>query len=274
MPVAPMPALVGQASPWIEHLARLGYAAKGVLYLTAGGLAAAFALGNGGQADVDTRTALERVLHVPLGRPLLAVIAAGLLGVAIWRVLDGAKGIEHPGHSAKAIAHRVKSIGIAIIHLGLAWTAASLALWQRGDAADDRAQHWTSRALATPGGRYAVYGIAIAILAYGVVQVFRAITAKLDRRLDLSRLSAAARHKVVQIARFGIAARGIVFGTIGVLLWRAARDHAPREAGGIGKSMSELVDLGRGPFLAIALGLAAYGIYELLQARFRRLDVR
>jgi hypothetical protein len=69
--------------------------------------------------------------------------------------------------------------------------------------------------------------------------------------------------------RVGIAARGIVFLAIGWLLSRAAREHDPNKAGGIGQALDALTQLGRVPFLAIATGLIAYGLYQLLSARYR-----
>jgi hypothetical protein len=79
---------------------------------------------------------------------------------------------------------------------------------------------------------------------------------------------------VIGVSRLGIAARGVVFGTIGILLARAAADRAPSKAGGTKSSLAELAELGRGPFLVIAVGLAAYGIYELLHAKYRRINAR
>jgi len=83
-----------------------------------------------------------------------------------------------------------------------------------------------------------------------------------------------ARALVYGVSRFGIAARGIVFGTVGVLLARAAHRHDPQESGGVGESMRELVQLGSWPFLGIALGMIAYGVYQLIEAKYRRIEVR
>lgn len=270
------PAVFHDAAPWLERLARIGYAAKGVLYLTAGALATSFALGNGGKAGVDQRGALARLLEAPLGRPLLAVIALGLLGYALWRLVDGIQGVEHPGTRGKDLAIRTGRVLSGVVHLGLAATAGSLALW-RVDAArkgGEPTQHWTARALDFPGGRYVVLAAGLGIVAYGLWQLVKAVRAELGKRLDLSRLPAGTGRAVVGISRFGLAARGVVFGTVGLLLVRAGLDEDPRRAGGVGKSMQELAGLGKWPFLAIALGLAAYGIYELVNARYRRIRAR
>jgi hypothetical protein len=264
-----------QAAPWIERLARLGYVAKGVLYMTAGALAASFALGNGGRPDVDSRGALRSVIQMPFGRILLGAIALGLAGYGIWKLVDGIKGVEHPGRSAKAIVLRIAAIGRAVLHLALAGTAASLALWRRGgEGHEEQARHWTARALDLPAGHLFVYAVAAGFVGYGAWQLYCAFACKLDDKLDLARLPRAIGRVVIDVSRFGIGARALVFGTIGVLLARAAADRAPGKAGGMRSSMAELAELGRLPFLAIALGLAAYGIYELLDAKYRRIHAR
>ena len=78
---------------------------------------------------------------------------------------------------------------------------------------------------------------------------------------------------VVGVSRFGIAARGVVFCLIGILMARAAAGHDPAQAGGLRKSMGLLAGIGRWPLVVVALGLAAYGVYELVNARYRRIRV-
>jgi hypothetical protein len=78
---------------------------------------------------------------------------------------------------------------------------------------------------------------------------------------------------VVGVSRFGIAARGVVFCLIGFFLIRAAQQHDAGEAGGLGKSLDLIAGLGRWPFVVVGLGLVAYGVYELVNARYRRISV-
>ncbi|CAN5911929.1 hypothetical protein BH11MYX3_BH11MYX3_38930 [soil metagenome] len=264
----------GEVAPWIERLARVGFAAKGVLYLTIGALAASAAIGHGGKSVNDSRGAMGDLLGTQLGRPLLAVIAIGLFGYALWRIIEGFTDPEHRGRDAKGIAMRIGFVINGLIHLALAGTAASLALWSRGGGHGSQAKHWTGRALEMPGGVYLVYAGAAGVLGYGIYQLYRAWKAKLDKQLRLGELSSGTRRAVIAISRFGIAARALVFGTIGVLLGRAAMHENPREAGGIRESMRELGSLGKWPFFVLAVGLGAYGIYQLIAARYRRVEVR
>lgn len=261
-------------APWIERLARVGFVAKGLLYGTIGALAVAAALHAGGKTGTDSHGAMAWLYDAPLGRPLLAVIALGLAGYALWRVVEGIRDPEHRGTSAKGLAVRAGYLIRGIIHFALAGAAASLALWREGGGdRGAKAEHWTARAMEVPGGVYLLWGIALGFLGYGLYQLYRAYAAKLGRQLHLDGMGARARAFVHGVSRFGIAARGVVFGTVGVLIARAAHTHDPRHSGGIGDSMRELVQLGRWPYLVIATGVIAYGVYQLICAKYRRIEV-
>lgn len=266
----------GDVAPWIEKLARVGFAAKGVLYVTLGVLTTLAALGMGGSSGTDSRGAMRTLLDKPFGRPLLAVIALGLVGYAVWRIIEGIKDPEHRGSNAKGIALRVGFVGRGIIHLGLAYTAASLALWQRDASGGGQgAKHWTAKVLDWPGGQYLLWAVALGLGAYGIYQLYKAAKAKLNKRLQLGRLTEGSRRFVIGVSRFGIAARGVVFGMIGVLLARAASAEDATQAGGVGESLRALGrELGKWPFLAVAVGLIAYGIYEFINAKYRRIEAR
>lgn len=263
-----------ELAPWIEVLARVGFAAKGVLYMTVGGLAAAAALGMGGKANPDSRLALDKLFEAPFGRFLVGIIALGLVGYGVWRIIEGLADPQGRGTSAKGIAHRAGSIGRGVIHLGLAFAAGMLAIESQRSAGGGGIKEWVAKALGVPGGVYVLWAIAASIFAYGAYQLYKAYRAKLSRELQLGRMRDRTRRWVIGISRFGIAARGVVFGMVGVLFARAARDHNAQQAGGVGESLRQLfVELGRWPYLAIALGLGAYGIYEIINAKYRRIQV-
>lgn len=265
---------VHEVAPWIERLARLGFLAKAVLYVTIGALAALAALGEGGQAGPDSRGAMVALLRQPYGRALLGVIALGLFGYALWRIVEGITDPEGRGHGARGLALRARSLATAVLHGGLGYSALLLALGTgSGRGGGPQARHWTAQALATPGGITALYLVAAAFITYGAYQLVQAARSKLARQLALGRLSARARAWVVGTSRVGIAARGVVFGMVGVLLARATARRDPSEAGGIGDSLRELVTLGRWPFAAVAVGLIAYGVYQAINARYRRIAV-
>lgn len=261
------------AAPWVERLARMGFVAKSLLYVTIGVLAASAALGSGGRTNPDQRSAMAALIAAPYGRGLLAVVAVGLAGYALWRIVAGVLDAEHRGRGAKGLAIRGGSIVTGLIHVALAYSAAHLALGHRsGGGGEQQSRHWAARALEWPGGTLVLWGVAAGLVGYGVYQLYRAAVAKLDKQLALGALGRRERSWAIGISRFGIASRGVVFGTIGLLFARAARDHDPSQAGGMADSLRTLVQLGRWPFLGIAVGLIAYGGYELINARYREIE--
>ena len=78
----------------------------------------------------------------------------------------------------------------------------------------------------------------------------------------------------VRVSRFGIAARGVVFGVIGVLFVNAALHANPQEAGGVSDALRTLRQQPYGVWIlaVIGIGLVAYGVYEFVRARYRRIE--
>jgi hypothetical protein len=271
---------VDEVAPWIEWLARLGYLAKALLYMTVGALATCAALRLFGTAPpmegktVGSRGAMGKLLDAPAGHLLLYVMAAGLFGYGLWRLIDAIMDPEHHGTKLKGIVKRVRNAGIAIIHFGLGYSAVRIAMGHYSAAQDGKqSQHWTARALATTGGKYALYAIGLGLAGYGLYQLYCAAKAKLDKHLSLGRMADGSRRLVVGISRFGIAARGVVFIATGGLVAKAVRDHNPSDAAGPVRSLRELFNFGTIPFAIIAVGLIAYGIYQLINAKYRRINV-
>jgi hypothetical protein len=264
------PIEVADVAPWVERLARVGYTAKAVLYMTVGLVAARTAFGPGG-STTDTHGALQLVHGMTFGHLMLLVTAAGLMGYALWRVVEAVMDPDRRGKGPKGLALRTGSAARGVFHGGLAIAALKIAYGDRSASSNDQAREWTAYAFDLPGGALLVWLAAGGITAYGVYQLYRSYAPKLGRQLDLSQLSSRAHAWVVGISRFGIAARGIVFCLIGFFLGRAAAHHDALEVGGVRESLRMLAAIGRWPFAVVALGLAAYGVYELVNARYRRI---
>ena len=269
--------MVTDTSPsgWIERFARVGYAAKAMLYATIGVLAGRAAVGAGGRTT-DTRGAMATVLRAPFGRALLLIIALGLLGCAAWRILEAVADPERRGRDLKGLALRAGFLGRAAIHLGLAYTAVRLAIGQQSSSAGsgEHTKEAASSAVRLTGGVWLLWIVAAGVAGYGLYQIYRAARAKLSAQFASGKASAEVGTWVITVSRFGIAARGLVFIAIGYLLARAATHHDPSRVGGIGDALGTLEGLGRWPFVGIALGLLSYGAYELLNAGYRRIRVR
>ena len=259
------------ARSWIERLARAGFAAKGIVYLLIGTLALLAAAGAGGETT-GTHGALGVVLRQPLGRVLLALLAVGLAGYAMWRAITALADPEGQGRRGwKRIMVRI-GYGISgLIHAGLAWEAAKLALALGGSGGGDAAQDRTAELMSAPFGPWLVGAVALGLAGYGLAQIRRGLRGDIDRRLALGRLGPDEQRLVVRTARTGLAARGVVFLIMSGFLAKAALEHDPSEAGGREAALQALRDQPYAAFLlgGVALGLAAYGAFQLVRARYR-----
>lgn len=258
------------ANPWVERLARLGFAAKGIVYALVGLLAAQAAFGSGGQ-KTDTQGALQTIVTQPFGRILLSFVALGLLGYALWRFVEAAADPEQKGSDAKGILQRCSYAGNGLIYAGLALTAVRIVLGSRDSS--NASQDWTARLLAQPFGQWLVGTAGALVIGLGFYQFYAAYKATFRQQLKLAEMSKAEQGWTVRIGRLGLAARGVVFGVIGFFLIQAARQSNPNQARGLGGALTSLEQQPYGSWLLgiVAIGLIAYGIYYLIQARYRQI---
>jgi hypothetical protein len=260
--------------PAVEALARLGYAAKGVVYLIIGLLAARVAWGDGG-VITDRKGALQAIYQQPLGRFLLGAVVVGLIGYALWCiVLRGFLDAENKGGDAKGVLSRVAYVVVGISYGSLALAAFNLLTGSgggTGKSSDASTQDWTARLLRQS------YGEPLIILAGAIVigvALYRCRVAyKASFMRNFEYLGQHTRQLVRNLGRLGIAAQAMVFLIMGGFLIAAAWNHNAREAKGIGGSLQQLVREPYGHLLLglVAVGLVAFGCYGLLQARFRRI---
>ncbi len=256
-------------------LARLGFAARGVVYVIVGWFAidAAF---RGGKVG-DNQGAIASLVDEPFGEILLGVMAAGLAGYALWRLTEALTDPEARGGTAKGAFRRAGHAVSGIAHVILAWTAARLAL-HAGKAAggraggEDSAQDWTAWLLGQPLGQILVGLVACALLAAAVQQATKAWTGKFVR--DLSPGTPVPDH-VCTMGRIGYGARALVFTMIALFFATAAYASDADEAGGMAQALGTLQRQSGGQLLLglTGLGLIAFGAYSFVEARWRRISV-
>jgi Domain of Unknown Function (DUF1206) len=253
----------------IERLARLGYASIGIVYMIVGGFAVAAALGKRGSTG-GHEDAFRFIREQPFGRVLLVVIAIGLVGYVLWRFASAFSDSEHRGSDVKGLGIRIASVFRGLVYSVIAFEVMRMVAGKGGGGSggEQQADHWTSRLMQQPFGRWLVALAGLGVVAYGAYQLYAAWDAKLSKRIRLGEMDSRVRNKVVAISRFGIGARGVVFFIVGGSLVLAAVRHNPETAHSTTGAMQELPQ----PLLvAVGLGLAAYGVYALVNARYRRI---
>jgi hypothetical protein len=242
-------------------LARLGFAATGVLYATIGWAAARVALGGAHDRIGGVGGALRSLLRQPHGRAIVAAVGAGFAGFAIWHALEARR---RRRTALARVGHVLGALGYA----GLAASAGSLLLRAApaGGHFDRSLLEWL---LAQTWGVRLVQAAGALAIAAGAAQVLEGATGNLRNRFAAAWLPRDVAGLTRGLARFGLAARGVVLIVIGYFQFRVARDLDPREAREIGGALRVLSrsPVG-GPLLLgiVAAGLMAYGVYMAVLA--------
>ena len=259
-----------RAHSWLIGFGRFGFAAKGVVYTLIGVLAVQTALGKGEVAG--SQGALERIGEAPFGRYLLIAMGVGIVGYALWRFIQAFFDTENKGTKGKGIAVRVGYFLIALVHVGLAISAFALVSGS-GKGGGDSPRGWTAELMSQPFGRWLVAAAGALVLAYGAFQMYRGFSLKFRDKLLLDEMSATTDKWATRLGRMGYAARGIVFGVVGLFLVIAALRSDPREARGLDGALTTLAEQPWGWLVLglVAVGLGAYGIFMFVEARYRRM---
>lgn len=255
----------------LERLARAGYAIRGVIYLVIGGLAvaSAFGSGGGGEKAKGAKGAIREIAESPLGTVALVVVAAGLLVFALWRFYQGFGDADGHGRDAKAVFVRGTLVVSGVLHLLLAFYAVSLFTGLGAGGGEDSGGGITAWLFGSRAGRWVAGLAGLAILGFAFAQIVKGFRKKYMKRMKDRDLATPPSSVVCQ---FGIVARGAVVGVIGVLLLYAALGWRPEKDIGIPGAMDMIREQpwGRWLYLAAAVGLFAFGVYNLLEARHRR----
>ena len=255
----------------IEPLARLGYASKALIYAIVGALAVSAAMNRGGRIT-DTSGALRVVLSQPFGKFLLIVLAVGLCGYALWRILDAIADPDRHGTDFKGIVTRIGNAVRAMVYGGLGLEAFRL-FRGLGGSSGREAQMWTARFFDFPLGEWLIGIVGLIVVVYGVSEVIASVRGGYSDTLDLSPIPPAYRVSAENISRLGIGARGVIITVLGIFLVRAALTRDPSEAHGTRESMLEVANAVPGGWALwfIGLGLLAYAFDQAIHARCRRI---
>lgn len=240
-------------------LVRIGYAARGLVYILLGYLA----LSASGNASAGPEASFDMLQDVPLGSMVLYVASVGLLAYAIYKLIAAISDVERHGRDAKGIAQRIGYFASGLAHTVLAWTAFQFAHGDKHSPSGDGSGRAASTLLSWDVGAAFLGLIGIGFVLGAVFQARSAFTAHFMRTVG-----AGAPAAVCWIGRIGHAARAVVFFVMGWSLIRSAWLHSGAEVRGLGGALMSLRENG-GLYTLVALGLLMFGIFSLIVARFR-----
>lgn len=256
----------------LELIARIGYGARGFVYLSGGALTL---LAIPGLVDgaAGTRGAIGWLALQPLGRAWVLLLGLGLLAIVVWRALQAIWDADNEGRDRQGISTRVSQGFSGLGYAILAFSAFSLLVHTPADpaAADIAIGHREAeRMLSLPFGNLLLAGVGLCIAGVGVANIVRAwrddFAAYLACSVELCR-------RVVPLARAGYMARGVAWLPLAALVFLAG---VRSRASDVTSFDAALDALGRQPggailLAAAALGFIGFGLFSFIEARFRRI---
>ena len=205
---------------------------------------------------------------------LLAIVAVGLLLFTIWSFLQAFLDTEHKGHDTKGIISRI-AYGITGVSYGLlGWGSLQLALGTGTGGKNSTAatQEWTAKLLQQPLGVPLVTLIGLVVIGLACFMFYRAYSANFEYHFSYAELRGDIRKWAMTAGRLGHAALGVDLLIVGIFLVVAALAHNPKDAKGLDSALQTLLHQPFGPVLlaVVAIGMACYGVYSFVEARYRR----
>jgi Domain of Unknown Function (DUF1206) len=259
-------------SKGLENLARVGLLAYGLVHVLVAWLALQLAWGGGGQS-ADQSGALGTLARNPVGKPLLWLIALGLIALALWQAAEALRWRGQLSASGrqrkKAVQKVVKSVAKAVVYVALAVTAIKFAVGS-GQSSAQQQQQRTAGVFGWPGGRFLVGVAALVLIGLGAQHVYKGVKKTFLKQIDLDEATPEAERLITRLGQVGFPAKGVALALVGGLLGYAAITFDASKASGLDGAMHTILGAPFGAVLLtlVALGIACFGAFLFARARY------
>jgi hypothetical protein len=251
-----------------EVLSRAGFVARAVVYAIIGVLAFRLAIGQGGKIT-NQQGAFHTVAHQSFGHVLLVLLAIGLGGYSLWRLVRA--GLGHGPEGSDSGFDRVAALASGIAYGILCFIAIEVLMGSASGSGN--AHKTTGGVLGWPGGTWIVGIAGVVMIGVALYQGYRGVTQSFLKDSKTEAMSPEMKNWIARVGTVGYLARMVVFGLVGIFLVKAAVDYAPRAAVGLDGALAKILHQSYGSYLlgVVAAGLIAFAIYSLSDARYRRI---
>jgi hypothetical protein len=250
----------------------IGWAAKGVVYLTLAYLVLQMAFGSKDE-EASTTGALELIAGGTAGKIALIVLGLGLLAYAVGRILEVTT-LAGPNIETK---DKVEAGVLAFIYTSLALTAFGIVGIGGGGSGGGAGKEKESSAflLGLPAGRWIVGLLGLAVIAFGAFQAYKGVKQKFLPTLRTGEMPPGLRKATGKIGTAAYITKGLILALIGYFLVSSAVQYDPDEAKGLDAALQEVAQESWGTVVLtlVALGLLCYAAFAFLESRYRRVGV-
>jgi hypothetical protein len=259
-------------SPYLGWLARAGFAARGVLYVIIGCIAVGIAFGHW-RNQADSAGAVRLIAATPIGLLALWLLAAGFIGLTLWRLAEAMYGGPGPGEQRRG--SRLAALGKAVVYGVLAFTVLKYAIGAGAPkSSNQQSTDLTASLLRHPGGQAVVVALGLAFVVGGAYVAYSSWRRDFLKQLSLAGASHRTRTVVIWLGQVGGIARGVVFAAVGAFFVVAGAKAQPGQAKGIDATLRAFAQTPLGPWLlvVVAAGLVTFGLYSCCEARWRKVS--
>ncbi len=262
-------------NPWVERTARVGYVVRGVIYGTMGLLALGLSFGLGSDTT-DQRGSVALLGGNAIGRLFLFVVIISLLAYAGWGLIRAIYDPLNRGDDPAGISSRIGFAWSGLNYAALALFAAGLLLGGNRSSSGDAVQKVVAWALQLPAGNVIVIIAGVIGIFGGLGQFLDAYKAGFRKDLKRNQMTRAQRVTVDSLGRFGMVARGVIFGIVGLFVLVAGLRHDAGDAHSFGPAFAAVArePLGHVLLALVALGFVALGLHSWANARWVRMPHR
>lgn len=251
---------------------RVGIVTYGVMHLLIALIAVQMIIGQARGEQASGSGAFAELAKSGFGRVVLWVMVLGFLMLVIWQGIEAVVG-HRDEDGGKRTLKRVISGGKAVVYAVLGVSALTTALHGAssggGSGGGASADSVTGKLMSAPAGQVLVVLVGLGIVATGGAVAYQGYKEKFTKRLD-DGAQGDQRTAIVTLGKVGYIAKGAALAAVGVLVVVAGIRHNAKRSGGLDAALHALLQQPLGDVLvaAVALGLAAFGLYCFAWARY------
>ena len=268
----------GASGVWLRAVSRLGLASRGTVYLLVGYLAFRIALAAHGRASspASSAGAVQEAVTPAWGRVPLVLLIAGLGAYALTQLIEA---VFRPSQAESTIGRwrqRAVSSWGCLLYLAFCLTTARLLAGtppeQTAQSEQRQDADLTADLLRTGWGRLVLVLVGILAVAAGLEAARRSVRLDFRERFTAAHMPRALAILTRALGAVGCVARSVIFVLIGAFLLKAAVLSSAKQTKGL-DAIFRFVASSAGAWLLalLAAGLVCYGLYCLLETRYRDL---
>jgi hypothetical protein len=259
-------------SDTLEHLARVGLIAYGLVHVLVAWLAIQLAWFGVSGESADQSGAMASLKETTFGTPLLWIVAVGLIALAAWQAAEVLRWRYGWSASGKARTKALRRSGRALVKAVIYGALAVLAIRFATDSESGSSgqQETTAGVFGWPAGQWLVGAAGLILVGVGAWHIRKGFNKHFLKEIDTMDASPKAVRLVTRLGQIGFPGKGIALAGVGGLLIWAAVTFDSSKARGLDGALRTILDLPFGQILLtlVAIGIAAFGAFCFVRARY------